>query len=167
MIELIPATSTQFVDFLYGCYTTRSIQGDFQRVKTIEQELFREKIRVQNNKGNHTFIVVKGDSPVGYAYSNKSPCFNHYEIGVTLVPEERHKGLGIITHRLLVKQALVQLHAKRLIAYVSTRNIAERKVLEKLAFQCEGIMRQAGTTGDIVHDIAIYGALHYELEAGL
>lgn len=152
------------VNFLYECYTSPNVQGDFQPTRAVSIKTISEEVRLQEENSRYLFLVMKGKRKIGYGYSFRSRAFDHFEIGVTLIPAERHKGFGLLAHRLLVVQTFVEYRAKRLTAYTCLDNKAERSVLERCSFLHEGTMRQAGIVGSVTHDIAVYGSLRQETE---
>jgi len=164
MIELEPAVvSKKHIDFLYGCYCSEAVQGNFQPTKTISYERIAESLRLQDEMFKYVFIIVYNGLYVGYAYSYLSRAFNHFEIGVTVMPSMRRIGLGSFAHQVLIAWTLENHKTHRLTAYVSYDNTAERIILERLGFHLEGVMRQAGIIREALHDIAVYGALRSEL----
>jgi RimJ/RimL family protein N-acetyltransferase len=104
------------VNFLHECYTSPKVQGDFQPTRAVSTKTVSEEILSQEENSRYLFIVQENGREIGYGYSFRSRAFNHFEIGVTLIPEERHKGFGLLAHRLLVVQTFVEYRAKRLIA---------------------------------------------------
>lgn len=152
------------INFLYDCFTSPEIRGDFQPVRNIGREKVIEEIKFQQELSKQIFIIKEEVSMLGYAYVSKSNMFHHYEIGVTIIPSAHYRGVGTFVHSLLIKHVLMNYKAHRLLAYVSESNMAERAILSKFLFKHEGTMRQAGLIGDKFHDIIIYGALKHELE---
>lgn len=165
-MRLIQANlSRKHINFLYKCFNSSIIRGDFQ--PTTETSLDKICIRIRSQKRifKYIFVIEDENELIGYAYVNKSQAFCQHEIGVTLIPGRRDKGLGYIAHCLLVKYILNNFKINKLVAYVSEDNVKERAILSKCYFKCEGIMREAGYIGDKVHNIAIYGVLRRELES--
>jgi [ribosomal protein S5]-alanine N-acetyltransferase len=85
-----------------------------------------------------------------------------YEIGLALLPEHRGHGLGTAAQRLLVDHLFRYTTAHRLEALTNTRNIAEQKVLERLGFQREGVLRGIVFGHGAWQDNVIYSLLRDE-----
>lgn len=164
-MRLIQANlSKKHMNFLYKCFNSSTIRGDFQPTTETSFNKIRISIRSQKRTFKYIFVIEDENELIGYAYVNKSQAFCQHEIGVTLIPGRRDKGLGYIAHCLLVKYILNNLKISKLVAYVSEGNVKEIAILSKCYFKCEGIMREAGYVGDKAHNIAIYGAFGRELE---
>lgn len=82
-----------------------------------------------------------------------------WNIGVSLRLEYRNRGIGTITHRLLVEHLFAATGAHRLEAGTDVINAPERAVLAKVGFTFEGIARGAQHRQGEYHDVAIYGLL--------
>jgi RimJ/RimL family protein N-acetyltransferase len=81
-----------------------------------------------------------------------------YNIGISLVPEHRGRGLGSVAQRALADL----LHAEgvvRVEASTDVNNLAERRSLEKAGFAFEGIARSAQARADGQHDLAVYSSI--------
>ncbi len=162
-IQLILAESTEHdVSFLHRCYTSKDIRGPFQPCRYISEERVKEEIEGSLDMRRFVFIVKQDMSAVGYAYAHYIPTFDHYEIGATLLPSMRDRGIGTAAHRLLVRQLFGAYGARRLHAFVSTENIAEITVLEKCGFVREGVLRKVGNLEGIWHNLVLYGFLSSE-----
>ncbi len=163
MISLKQATnSKKDIDFLQRCFGSPDIMGCFQRTRVPGHETLRKRIVSQAENRKYLFLIVRGVRYIGFGYADRSRAFDHYEIGITIIPGMRRRGYGLQAHRLLLDYVIIRLKARRLVAYVSTGNKAERKVLASCSFVHEGTMRQAGVTRGVIHDIAIYGILKSE-----
>jgi RimJ/RimL family protein N-acetyltransferase len=85
-----------------------------------------------------------------------------YEIGLALLPEYRDRGLGTAAQRLLVRHLFGYTTAHRLEALTNTRNVAEQKVLERLGFHREGVLRGIVFGNGAWQDNVIYSLLRHE-----
>jgi len=81
------------------------------------------------------------------------------EIGAVLVPEHRGRGVGTAAQRLLVDYLLGYTTAHRLEAWTEAGNLAEQRVLERIGFQREGVLREVGWRGGAWRDAVVYGLL--------
>lgn len=81
------------------------------------------------------------------------------EIGAALVPEHRGRGVGTVAQRLLVDYLLGCTTAHRLEAWTEADNLAEQRVLERIGFQREGVLREVGWRSGAWRDAIVYGLL--------
>ncbi|KVE35348.1 MULTISPECIES: GNAT family N-acetyltransferase [Burkholderia] len=81
------------------------------------------------------------------------------EIGFSLHPA--HWGRGYMTEAAaaLIGHAFGTLRLRRLEADIDPRNVASAKLLERLGFVREGLLRERWIVGDEVSDSALYGLL--------
>ncbi|MGH9064867.1 MAG: GNAT family N-acetyltransferase [Acidimicrobiales bacterium] len=113
---------------------------------------------------SHTLTVLEaGDLAGGVSWmpvlhGPQYPCLA-WVIGVTLMPEHRGRGVGTVAHRLLVDHLFASTDLDRVEAETDVDNLAERRVLEKVGFACEGILRGAQLRGGVRRDLALYGLL--------
>jgi RimJ/RimL family protein N-acetyltransferase len=87
-------------------------------------------------------------------------CWN---IGITLLPEQRGQGYGAAAQRALAVYLFEQTPAMRVEADTDVENTAEQRALEKAGFTREGVMRQAQWRGGRWHDMVMYAVLRGEL----
>jgi RimJ/RimL family protein N-acetyltransferase len=81
------------------------------------------------------------------------------EIGALLFPEHRGRGLGTAAQRLLVEYLFATTLANRLQAVTDVENLAEQRVLERIGFRREGVMRGLAFIGGQWRDGALYARL--------
>ncbi|MEU7907448.1 GNAT family protein [Actinoplanes sp. NPDC049118] len=93
------------------------------------------------------------------------PAGGCYEIGMALLPEHRGRGFGTAGQRLLVRHLFAYTFARRLEAQTDAENIAEQKVLERIGFRREGLLRDVRFRHGVWRDMVIYGLLRDELPA--
>jgi RimJ/RimL family protein N-acetyltransferase len=81
------------------------------------------------------------------------------EIGISLVPSERGRGIGSVAQRLLADHLFATTDVARVQASTDVANLAERRSLDKAGFVFEGVLRQAQERADGRHDLALYSRL--------
>jgi ribosomal-protein-alanine N-acetyltransferase len=81
------------------------------------------------------------------------------EIGALLFPEHRGRGLGTAAQRLLVEYLFATTLANRLQAITDVENLAEQRVLERIGFRREGVLRGLAFIGGRWRDGALYARL--------
>lgn len=84
------------------------------------------------------------------------------EIGCGLFPEHRGRGVGTTAQRLLVAELLATRPLHRLQATTEAENMAERRALEAIGFQEDGILRGATFMRGVWRDVVLYGLLRGE-----
>lgn len=82
-----------------------------------------------------------------------------YEIGAALVPEHRGHGVGSAAQRLVVDHLFRFTTAHRLEALTDEENTAERRALERIGFQQEGVLREVVFFNGSWRNTVIYALL--------
>jgi RimJ/RimL family protein N-acetyltransferase len=90
------------------------------------------------------------------------PASQAWNIGITLSPEWRRKGLGTQAQRMLADYLFGTTRAERVEASTDVQNIAERRALERAGFSFEGILRRAQFRGGTWRDLALYSLVRGE-----
>lgn len=109
---------------------------------------------------NFCWLVEHDDSAVGYvALNNSNWRMGYGEIGYGISESQHGKGLGTKAVSLLIDKIFRESHLERLIAYVSTENVASWKLLERLGFSREGTLRQHYVIQGRRVDEYVYGIL--------
>jgi RimJ/RimL family protein N-acetyltransferase len=87
------------------------------------------------------------------------------EIGFSL--QRRHWGKGLISEAAaaIVDHAFDNVKLNRIEADIDPRNVASARVLERIGFQREGLLRERWIVGDEVTDSALYGLLRSDRRA--
>ena len=84
------------------------------------------------------------------------------EIGALLLPEHRGRGLGTVAQRQLVEHLFATTLANRLQAVTDVENLVEQRVLERIGFRREGVMRGLAFIGGRWRDGVLYARLRNE-----
>ena len=85
------------------------------------------------------------------------------EIGALLFPEHRGRGLGTAAQRLLVEYLFATTLANRLQAITDVENLAEQRVLERIGFSREGVLRGLAFIGGRWRDGVLYARLRGDM----
>jgi RimJ/RimL family protein N-acetyltransferase len=107
-------------------------------------------------------LVVAGDGEVAGDVSwhavdhGPPPASRCWDIGITLLPEWRGKGLGSAAQRLLADYLFATTTAERVQASTDVGNLAEQRALERAGFAREGVLRRAQFRGGAWHDLVLY-----------
>ncbi len=87
------------------------------------------------------------------------------EIGYMLGRTYWGQGLAREAVTLAIDHAFGPLGLRRLEADIDPRNVGSEKLLERLGFQKEGLLRERWKVGDEISDSALYGLLKCDWEA--
>lgn len=112
----------------------------------------------------HWGVADAGDgSIVGHAtLFHLEPSHRRAEIGYSVRRDRWGRGIGTRAVAVLVRFAFERLALRRLEADVDPRNGASLRLLEKLGFQREGLLRERCETPDEVQDSVMFGLLRRE-----
>jgi RimJ/RimL family protein N-acetyltransferase len=80
-------------------------------------------------------------------------CWN---IGISLLPEHRGKGVGTLAQRLLVAYLFDTAPVQRVEAYTDVENVAEQRALERAGFTREGVLRSTQFRDGRWRDLVMY-----------
>ena len=109
-------------------------------------------------------MVVADDEPIGtvtwrrasYGPTAESACWN---IGISLVPSGRGRGIGGVAQRLLADHLFETTDVNRIEASTDVTNVPEQRALEKAGFVREGVLRGAQFRAGKHHDMVGYSRL--------
>ena len=85
-----------------------------------------------------------------------------WEIGFTLIPRERGKGYGAESVTIMIDYLFLSRDLVRLQANTDLRNIASQRLLEKVGFKKEGVVRKSMFIHGEWRDLLLYGILREE-----
>jgi [ribosomal protein S5]-alanine N-acetyltransferase len=108
------------------------------------------------------FISADGEVVETVSLKNISHSMSYGEIGYGLSESHHGKGIAILSIKLLVDKIFNESPLRRLIAYVHEENQASRRVLEKLGFQEEGLLREHYVIAGAPVNEVLYGLLKRE-----
>ncbi|GCE22762.1 GNAT family N-acetyltransferase [Dictyobacter kobayashii] len=85
-----------------------------------------------------------------------------YNIGISLLSEQRGKGYGVEAQKLLAAYLFKTYPVMRVEATTDITNIAEQRALMKAGFTREGVLRKAQWRNGDWHDMVLYSRLRGE-----
>lgn len=94
--------------------------------------------------------------PVVYGPNERSRAWN---IGITLLPEHRGRGYGVLAQAMLADHLFASSAVNRVEAGTDVANIAEQRALERAGFRREGVLRGAQWRGGAWRDLVLYARL--------
>ena len=114
--------------------------------------------------GEASFLAVVAPDGACAGWVTWRPlAFGNHEIGCALFPPYRSRGIGTAAQRLLVDHLFATTPANRIQAGTEAGNTAERRSLERVGFQLEGIQRGNAFRDGEWRDAALYGLLRSDL----
>ncbi|MET7574402.1 GNAT family protein [Streptomyces sp. NPDC005492] len=111
-------------------------------------------------------MVVRGEERVGFVAWRKvtpTPTCHYWNMGITLLPGARGKGVGTEAQRQLVRYLFAHTLVMRVEADTELENLAEQRALEKVGFTREGVLRSVAYRDGRWRDGVRYSILRGEL----
>lgn len=113
-------------------------------------------------------IVLADGTPVGdigwsAVNHGRPPTSRCWNMGITLLPEYRGRGIGTAAQVLFARYLLATTTVNRIEASTDVTNLAEQRSLEKAGFTREGIMRGCQFRAGAWHDMVLYSFLRSDL----
>lgn len=87
------------------------------------------------------------------------------EIGYQIAPERQGRGLGTAAVGAFVDAVFAETPLRKIVALIHVDNTASRRLVERLGFRCEGILREHYLIDGAPADEACYGLLRAEWAA--
>ena len=106
------------------------------------------------------FIEKKDGTKIGVV--NTFPVGELLEIGFTLIPSERGNGYGTEAVTILIDYLFLSKDLVRIQAYTDPRNTASQRVLDKVGFKKEGVVRKSMFIHGEWRDLLLYSILREE-----
>ena len=116
----------------------------------------------QENRALHFAITIRPQQDVLVGcVALKAIDLEHREAELSFWLDGHHAGRGYITEAAaaVIEHALSDLHLNRLCAYHMVRNPASGRVLEKLHFRPEGLLRQRVRKWGVYEDVRLWARL--------
>lgn len=108
------------------------------------------------------FISVGGEAVGSISLKNISLSMGYGELGYGVAESHHGKGIATAALRLLIEKIFAESTLRRLLAYVHEENQPSRRVLEKLGFQEEGLLREHYVISGIPVNEVLYALLKRE-----
>ncbi|HEU5013835.1 MAG TPA: GNAT family protein [Roseiflexaceae bacterium] len=127
---------------------------------------FRANGLLTDQHGTLLIVLTAGDvvgsmsyHQVRYGPNSASVAYN---IGLSILPEQRGKGYGTEAQRALARYLFDTFPIARVEAETDITNIPEQRALEKAGFTREGVLRKAQWRAGAWHDLVVYSTLRGE-----
>ncbi|NJP09023.1 MAG: GNAT family N-acetyltransferase [Leptolyngbyaceae cyanobacterium RU_5_1] len=109
------------------------------------------------------FLVAGIDEPVGrFRYFDINPRNRSAEFGYTINPQFRHQGMGTRMLNLAVTHVFSNTNLNKLYCQTAAFNTPSIKLLEKLSFHRDGVLREHHELDGKLWDDCIYSILRRE-----
>ncbi|MHB2016781.1 MAG: GNAT family N-acetyltransferase [Candidatus Xenobia bacterium] len=109
------------------------------------------------------FVELDGEVVGSISLKEISEMMRYAEIGYGFDEAVHGRGIGTAAVRLAVERIFAETHLRKLIAYVHVDNTASCRLLERLGFRREGLLREHYLIDGKPVDEAFYGLLRGEL----
>jgi ribosomal-protein-serine acetyltransferase len=107
----------------------------------------------------HFTLTYEGEVCGQCSLDHPDPLHSNYELGYWLRSDLCNRGLMTEGARAVVSFAFDELGAHRIELHAGVGNRSSIRVAEKLGFQREGVLREAGRGAEGFHDSYVYGLL--------
>jgi len=137
-----------------------NIEGEYEPILHVSIKDLEKKYDKQT-EGQWYFIEKKDGTKIGYIFhmlsKSKVPV-----IGYAIIPSERGNGFCSEAVQIIVDYLYLSKQIIRIQAEIDPENIASQKVLEKVGFKMEGILRKSFFSRGNWRDSAMYSILREE-----
>jgi len=123
-------------------------------------ELERQYERTLNTGGKWFFIEKKDGAKIGYVAHYLAR--KQHEIGYGVIPSERGRGYGTEAATMIVDYLFLTKDLVRIQADADRANVASQRVLEKVGFTKEGVLRKVSFEQGEWRDAVLYSVLRDE-----
>lgn len=133
---------------------TPSEYGDWGPIaaESTKLTMFRWLVELTDDGGVTVVVGDMSSHVIWYGPTEGSRAMN---MGISLVPEYRGRGIGSVAQRLLAEE-LHRRGSARVEASTDVTNIGEQKALKRAGFEYEGTLRQAQQRADGLHDLQVW-----------
>jgi aminoglycoside 6'-N-acetyltransferase len=156
------------LDFFFDFWNNINYYGIYEAIQPQISKVEAEK-RIESGAASSDgvgwtwFVVEKKDgTKIGFILYFTNQPRGWIELGYALLPSEMGKGYGTEAAQIMVDYLFLAKDIMRVQATTDERNRASQRVLEKVGFKREGIIRQSGfARGEWVND-CLYSILREE-----
>lgn len=170
MVDLIPYQSSFLGPFIEWRSQPLSVRHNPLRAMTsqeIEGMLESEgcDLSLLAKHESYRWFIRCGDEVVGsVSLKNISHTMGCAEIGYGVAELCQGSGIATAAVNLLVSKCFSESPLRKLLAYVHDQNVASCRVLEKVGFRREGILREHYLINGVPADEILFGLLRHEWE---
>lgn len=119
-----------------------------------------------DGEGNYRWFVYADGAVVGsVSLKSANLRMGYAEIGYGLCESVHGRGVGTAAVRLLVTRVFARSSLRRLVAHVHDENVASCRLLDRVGFTREGVLREHYVIQGVPADEVVFGLLRREWEA--
>jgi ribosomal-protein-alanine N-acetyltransferase len=137
-------------------------------VEELERRLEKEGSELSDLKRFESyrwFVEAEGEIVGNVSLTNINHMMGYAEIGYGISEPGQGRGIGTEAVRLLVRKVFAESPMRKIIAYVHDQNIPSCRVLERLGFRREGLLREHYIINGKPENESLYGILRDEWQA--
>jgi ribosomal-protein-alanine N-acetyltransferase len=168
MIKLIryqPSFLDSFVEWRGEPLTVRhnplQVMGKQEIARMLESE-GSDLSELSRHESFRWFIDFDGVTAGSVSLKNISHTMGYAEIGYGIGQAHQRKGVATRAVRLLVQMCFRESPLRKLLAYVHDKNVASCRVLLKLGFLQEGLLREHYIINGVPENELLFGLLKHE-----
>jgi RimJ/RimL family protein N-acetyltransferase len=145
---------------LLGWFNSLDFTGRYDPVDAQQSKVDVEKKYDKLGPDEKWFFIEKKDgTKVGFIGTH---LFGELEVGYALIPAERRRGYCTEAVEIMVDYLFMSRDRVRVQAATNSENRASQRVLEKVGFQKEGVVRKGLFLWGKWADVCLYGILREE-----
>lgn len=134
---------------MFGLQPTNGLESRFQAHGLLD-----------DGRGTLMIVTLAGEVVGSISYHEvrygPNAASRAYNIGLSVVPDQRGSGYGAEAQRLLAEYLFQTFPIARVEAQTDVTNLAEQRALEKAGFTREGVLRKAQWRAGDWHDLVVY-----------
>lgn len=108
------------------------------------------------------FIEIEGAVAGTVSLKNISHAMGYGEIGYSVGAPYQRKGIATAAVRRVARMCFTESPLRKLIAHVHDQNVASRRVLQKVGFTQEGLLREHYIINGVPENEILFGLLKHE-----
>jgi ribosomal-protein-alanine N-acetyltransferase len=139
--------------------TTPSTRAELARLRLAEGS---DVSNLTKHESYRWFIQAGSDVVGSVSIKNISVIMGYAEIGYIVAESHQGRGIATVAVRALIEKAFRESSLRKLLAYVHDQNVASCRVLEKLGFQKEGLLREHYIINGSPENEILFGLLKRE-----
>ncbi len=154
--------------FLFDFWNDLKCYGEFEAIHPqMSKTEIEKRIETSTSSENSVvwtwFVIEKKDrTKIGFVVYFINQPRQWLEIGYALLPSEMGKGYGTEAVQIMIDYLFLSKDIGRVQATTDERNRASQRVLEKVGFKKEGIIRHSGFTRGVYVNDFLYSILREE-----
>ncbi|MDZ8054951.1 MAG: GNAT family protein [Aulosira sp. ZfuCHP01] len=122
-----------------------------------------QRVPPSNEVVTYGFFVADRSQPVGkFAYFDVNPRNRSAEFGYRIHPAMRGQGLGTQMLQICISRVFQSTNLNKLYCQTAAFNLPSIRLLEKLGFQRDGVLREHHELDGLLHDDYVYSLLRQE-----